>query len=74
MGEQRFELDVKGNGGEYRYTLVVDKLDSGPKFGVTIFQDGIDPGQLPSVRRETLEFNGKPLFRFDEGEVALFND
>src|SRR5208283_5326676 len=28
VAEQRFELDVKGNGGEYRYTLVVDDSDA----------------------------------------------
>jgi predicted ATPase len=72
--EQRFELDVTGNGGEYRYTLVVDRRDSGRRSGITVFIDGMDSGQLPGVKQETLDFNGKPLFRFSEGEIALFGD
>jgi hypothetical protein len=77
--EQRFELDVQGNGGEYHYTLVVDERGfdglvnvinmsgvlSGPGTAVAFF---------PCVRQETLDFNGKPLYRFREGEIALFND
>ena len=57
VAEQRFELDVKGNGGEYRYTLVVDEI-------------GRPPG--PRVKQEDLEFNGEPLLlRFDEGIVSI---
>lgn len=59
VAEQRFELDVKGNGGEYRYTLVVDEKGSPPR---------------PRVRQETLDFSGKPLFSFQEGKIGLFND
>jgi len=59
VAEQRFELDVSGNGGEYRYTLVVDEKGSPPR---------------PRVKQEALDFNGKPLFRFHEGEIGLFND
>ncbi len=57
--DQRFELDVKGNGGEYHYVLVVDEKGTPPR---------------PRVKQETLDFNGKSLFRFREGEVGLFND
>jgi predicted ATPase len=59
VAEQRFELDVKGNGGEYRYTLVVDEKTT---------------RSLPRVKQETLDFNGKPLCRFLEGAISLFND
>jgi len=59
VAEQRFELDVKGNEGEYRYTLVVDEKGTPPR---------------PRVKQETLDFNRKPLFRFQEGLIGLFND
>jgi len=59
VAEQRFELDVQGNGGEYRYTLVVDEKGTPPR---------------PGVKQETLDFNGKPLARFEEGAIGLFND
>lgn len=59
LAEQRFEVDVRGNGGEYRYTLVVHDHGSPPR---------------PSVKVETLEFAGKPLFRFFDGKASLFND
>jgi predicted ATPase len=59
VAEQRFELDVKGNGGEYRYTLVVHEQDSPPR---------------PHVMLERLDFQGKPLFRFLNGRAGLFND
>jgi energy-coupling factor transporter ATP-binding protein EcfA2 len=59
VADQRFELDVKGSGGEYRYTLAVDEWGSPPR---------------PRVKQETLDFNGKPLFRFQEGTIGLFND
>jgi predicted ATPase len=59
VAEQRFELDVKGNRGGYRYTLVVDERGSPTR---------------SRVKEETLEFNRKPLFRFHEGTIGLFND
>lgn len=59
VAEQQLELDVTGNGGDYRYTLVVDEWGTPPR---------------PRVKHETLEFNGNPLFRFEEGNVGLFND
>lgn len=91
--EQRFELDVKGNGGEYRYTLVVglpEEVMNGlipenlpltslvlkPKMGfvarAVLGRIGDPFG--PRVKEENLNFNGKPLFRFREGEIALFDD
>src|SRR5208282_4116932 len=57
--EQNFELDVNGKGGKYRYKLQVDERGSPPR---------------PRVRQETLDFNDKPLFRFRDGMVGLFND
>jgi len=59
VAEQRFELDVKGNRGEYRYSLVVHEHGSPPR---------------PHVKLETLNFDGKPLFRFLNGKAGLFND
>jgi predicted ATPase len=59
VSEQRFELDVKGNEGTYRYLLVADEVGH--------------PSRA-RVKRETLEFNKRPLFRFDQGEISLFND
>jgi predicted ATPase len=59
VAEQRFELDVKGNRGEYRYTLVVHEHGSPPR---------------PHVKLEGLDFEGKPLFRFLNGKAGLFND
>ena len=59
VGEQRFELDVKGNSGVYRYTLVVDEVGQPSR---------------PRVRQETLEFNNKPVFRFQEGSIGLFSN
>jgi predicted ATPase len=81
IAEQQFELDVKGNGGEYRYTLVVgepwvDRLSN--VINVLAVSSGTGTGMLvasgPRVRKEALDFNGKPLYRFQEGEIALFDD
>ena len=78
VSEQRFELDVKGNGGEYRYTLVVDGRPIHSVFNQVgrpfFYGSETVIGSFPYVRQETLDFNGKPLFRFHEGEVALFDD
>ena len=59
LTEQRFELDVKGNGGEYRYTLVVDD------YGLP---------SRPRAKQETLNFNNKPLSHFQEGKLRQFDD
>jgi hypothetical protein len=57
--EQSFELDVSGNGGRYKFRLVVDSGGSPVR---------------PRVVEETVDFSGQPLFRFAKGEVHLFND
>jgi hypothetical protein len=59
VAEQRFELDVEGNGGRYRYTLVVDEWG--------------EP-RRPRIKQEVLDFDEKRLFRFEDGTVGLFND
>jgi predicted ATPase len=92
VAEQRFELDVKGNGGEYHYTLVVELPEQGllgtlqmsppsSYFGqeskrgfVRSVLGRIGDAFGPRVKQEILDFNAKPLFRFHEGEIALFND
>jgi predicted ATPase len=93
VAEQRFELDVKGNGGEYHYALVVGlpeedlhelipklwpltspelKTKMGSRMRALLQRTG-GPFR-PCIKEENLDFNGKPLFRFHEGEVALFDD
>jgi predicted ATPase len=57
---QTFELDVAGNDGLYRFQLVID------------FSGG--PVARPRVLKEEVLFSGKPVFRFEQGEVHLFND
>lgn len=59
LRSQVFELDVTGNGGAYKFTLDINA-------------EG--PLSRPRVYRETLEFDGQPIFRFMGGEVHLFND
>jgi len=59
VAEQRFEIEVQGNGGTYLYTLVVDEWPHPIR---------------PRVTLETLEFDKKPLFRFQGGRIGLFND
>lgn len=58
--EQTFELDVAGNDGLYTFRLVLDT------WGQAIAR--------PRVVREEVFFSGKPIFRFAQGEVHLFND
>lgn len=69
--EQRFELDVKGNGGEYRYTLVVDDPDARREARRAAFIGVIYAGPCPHIKEETLDFNGKPLLRFEEGIISV---
>ncbi len=59
IAEQHFELDVTGNRGDYRYKLIVDEAGS--------------PSRT-RVKLETLEFNSKLLFRFQDGQIGLFSD
>src|SRR5947208_783836 len=58
--EQTFEMDVSGNEGLYTYRLVIDSLGQ--------------PAVRPRVAKEEVFFGGKPVFRFAQGEVHLFND
>jgi predicted ATPase len=57
--EQSFELDVSGNDGKYMFRLVVDSWGHPAR---------------PRVVSEEVDFSGKPIFRFTQGEVHLFND
>jgi energy-coupling factor transporter ATP-binding protein EcfA2 len=59
VAEQTFELDVNGNGGKYRYRLLIDEWGNPPR---------------PRIKQEILDFNDKPLFRFRDGIIGLFND
>jgi predicted ATPase len=56
--KQRFELDVSNGSGFYRYALIISE----------------DSKRQCRVERETLDFEGKPLFQFIDGEIRLFND
>lgn len=57
--EQTFELDVTGNGGVYNFVLVMDTWGH---------------PERPRVVKEEVKLDGKPIFRFERGEVHLFND
>jgi hypothetical protein len=59
LQEQTFELDVSGNEGSYRMRLVMDSWGN---------------PERPRVVVEEVTFSGKPIFRFEKGEVHLFND
>lgn len=56
---QTFELEALLDDASYIYRLVIDS------FG--------DPPQAKIVS-ESVKFNGKPIFEFDDGNVRLFND
>jgi ABC-type cobalamin/Fe3+-siderophores transport system ATPase subunit len=56
---QTCELELEGNGGVYKYSLVVEhERERG----------------LARVNKELLYFDGKPLFEFQEGKVQLYRD
>jgi len=57
--EQTFELDVTGNGGTYNLRLVMDSWGN---------------PERPRVVKEEVKFDGKPIFRFEKGEVHLYDD
>ena len=57
---QRFELDVQGPAGFYRYTLEV--VHPG------------DSTKTPSIRSETVTLDGKYLHRYSDGQVQVFKD
>lgn len=57
--EQVFELDIAGNGGMYAFRLVMDSWGS---------------PERPRVVSELVKFDGALIFRFEKGEVHLYND
>jgi ABC-type cobalamin/Fe3+-siderophores transport system ATPase subunit len=57
--EQTFEVDVSGNGGNYKLRLVVDSWGD---------------LRRPRVVKEEVEYSGNPVFRFTQGDVHLYND
>jgi predicted ATPase len=59
VAEQRFEIDVSGNGGVYTYELVVNSW--------------LKPPALLVVK-ERLSFDGGPLYLFENSIVHLHND
>ncbi len=59
LNVQRFEIDLQGNNGEYRYRL---EIEHQPR------------EQRSHVKHETLLFEGQPLYRFLEGEIQLYRD
>lgn len=59
LPDQRFELDVQGASGTYRYELVVDETGRPPR---------------PRVKKERLSLDGRPLYLFESGVVHLHND
>ncbi len=56
---QTFELDISGNSGVYRFRLEVD---------------GWGHPERPRIVSESVTFDGQPIFRFELGEVHLYND
>jgi len=58
---QRFELDVRLDGADYRYELAVE-------------DHPLHTPRLFRVNRESVTYDGKPVFVFEDGTVHLFND
>lgn len=56
---QRFELEVEGNGGTYKYELRIEHDDD---------------RHLTRIKQENLWFDNKPLLKFELGEVQLYRD
>lgn len=59
VAKQTFELEVKGNGGSYGYQLIVSEWG---------------PLDQPKVVRESVTFDRKTIFLFENGTVHLHND
>lgn len=57
---QRFELDMEGADGIYRYALEI--------------QHSQGSHEQPQIRSEVVSLDGEPLYRFSDGEVHLFYD
>jgi len=56
---QRFEIELTGNGGEYRYELVIEHKRT---------------KQLSRIHTEKLWFDNKPLIDFSAGNAQLYRD
>jgi hypothetical protein len=56
---QRFELEVQGSQGLYAYTLEVEH---------EVERNAV------SLRKERLELEGRPLYRFEAGKVQLYRE
>lgn len=59
VAEQTFEIEVTGNGGAYQLRLIIDSWGN---------------PERARVVKEEVTFSGRPVFRFEKGEVHLFND
>ena len=57
---QTFEVDIKGNGGVYRYRLEIRYHQS--------------ESEKNWIQAETVTFNDQPLYTFDSSEVSLYRD
>jgi energy-coupling factor transporter ATP-binding protein EcfA2 len=60
---QRFELDVEGEEGMFRYALEIKQP-----------QENVQSPQPPTIRSEVVTCNGDALYRFADGEVHLHGD
>lgn len=57
---QSFELEIEDGGGIFTYRLEVQHPFQAP--------------QRPQIKGEYLDFDAKPLFRYTDGQVRLFNE
>lgn len=60
-GEQRFELEVGGNGGTYVYALELEHVQQLDRW-------------ISRIKTETVSFDHKPLYRFAASQVSLYRD
>jgi len=59
LNVQTFEIDLHGNGGQYRYRLEIEHMPH---------------SRQSHVKHERLLFNEQPLYQFLEGEIQLYRD
>jgi predicted ATPase len=59
LNVQTFEIDLHGNGGQYRYRLEIEHQPS---------------SRQSHVKHESLLFDEQPLYQFLEGEILMFRD
>lgn len=59
---QSFELDVDAAEGSFTYRLEVQHPSD------------VAARQEPQIKSESLDFDGKPLFRYTDGQVRLFDE